>query len=222
MTLSHRFHIYWKETPTLAVLVDLLRLLAILASPFLALLLLRWMATNDLFVAPLHRRFWANSRYATAGFLYRGFLTFALGLNAAWMLRALRNFITITASRSLPAENSAHDDQKLDLPPWPYSRESFAVILGELQDRDGARVPNADSPNLKPRWLILPELSLYTGVFVTGGIGLGKTRQQLPRPADRHPPSWKQRHAQNLRPATPMPAGSPKRPRSSRCSSSTF
>ena len=175
MTLSHRFHIYWKETPTLAVLVDVLRLLAILASPFLALLLLRWTATTDLFVAPLHRRLWANPHYATAGFLYRGFLTSALGLNAAWVLRALRNFITITASRSLPAENSAHDDQKLDLPPWPYNRESFAVILGELQDRDGARVPNADAPNLKPRWLILPELSLYTGVFVTGGIGSGKT-----------------------------------------------
>ena len=201
--------------------MDVLRLLAILASPFLALLLLRWTATTDLFVAPLHRRFWANPHYAAAGFLYRGFLTFALALNAAWVLRVLRNFITITASRSLSTENSAHDDQKLDSPPWPYNRESFAVILGELQDRDGARVPNADSPNLKPRWLILPELSLYTGVFVTGGIGLGKTRQ-LPRPADRHPPLWKQRHAQDLRPGTPMPAGSPRRLRSSRCSSSTF
>jgi hypothetical protein len=49
-----------------------------------------------------------------------------------------------------------------------------------------------------------------------------QTRQQLPRPADRHPPLWKQRHAQDLRPGTPMPAGSPRRLRSSRCSSSTF
>ena len=174
MTLSRRLHNYWQETPSPAVLVDALRVLGVVSSPFLAILLLRWISTTDLFVAPVHRRLFANPNYVGAGLFYRAFITCTLALNCAWTLKAARNFIVITANRNGPRE-IVREDQKLDLPPWPYSRESFAVILGELQDRDGARVPNKESPNLKPRWLILPELSLYTGVFVTGGIGSGKT-----------------------------------------------
>jgi len=175
MTWSHKLRLYWKQTPTAARIVDACRLLAMLASPFIAIAVLRWTATTDLFVAPIHRRLWANPHYVQAGLVYRACITAAIAANAAWVLVAIRNFITITTARhSKPP--SPHDwDQKLPLPPWPYNRDSFAVILGELQDRDGSRAPNHHSPNLKPRWLILPELSLYTGVFVTGGIGSGKT-----------------------------------------------
>jgi hypothetical protein len=35
--------------------------------------------------------------------------------------------------------------------------ESFAIVLGELQDRDGTRVPNDRSPELVPRWLLPPK-----------------------------------------------------------------
>ena len=175
MSLTHRAHIYIKETPRPAIVVDVVRVLAIVGSPLLACLLLRWVATTDLFIAPVHRRLYCHPSYVAAGITYRCFLTAAVALNAAWSLRALRNFVVITVARTLPREFSPDDEQKLRLPPWPYRRESFAVILGELQDRDGLRVPNQRSPHLKPRWLILPELSLYTGVLVTGGVGSGKT-----------------------------------------------
>ena len=175
MNWSYKLRLYWKQTPTAARIVDACRLLAMLASPFLATALLHWTATTDLFVAPIHRRLWANPHYDQAGLVYRAFITVAIAANAAWILGSIRNFITITATRHSKTPSTHDWHQKLSLPPWPYKRESFAVILGELQDRDGSRVPNERSPHLKPRWLILPELSLYTGVFVTGGIGSGKT-----------------------------------------------
>ena len=143
MTMRHRLRVYCKETPAAAVVVDAALCVTLLASPFLASLLLRWTATTDLFLAPLHRRLWANPAYVTAGLVYRAFLIFAIAANAAWLLRALRNFILITAARTSSGNRPTDDaDENLPLPPWPYSRESFAVILGELQDRDGARVPN--------------------------------------------------------------------------------
>ena len=174
MTFTHRFHSYWRATTVPAVVMDFLRTGIILSSPFLASILLRWTATSELFVAPLHRRLYVQPQYAFAGWIYRCFLTATIAWTAAWVLRAARNFVVITAARTLPKPVEA-EEQNLPLPPWPYSRESFAVVLGELQDRDGSRVPNLQSPGLKPRWLTLPELSLYTGVFVTGGVGSGKT-----------------------------------------------
>ncbi len=176
MTLVPRCQRYCKSTPIYLRAVDALRAISLLASPLFAIMLLRWMATTDLFVAPLHRRLWAaNPDYRLAGVVYRVALTLALAGSSACLLRALRNFMVITAARGLLPPGSVDFDEKLSVPPWPYRRESFALILGELQDRDGARVPNVNAPWLKPRWLILPELSLYTGVFVTGGIGSGKT-----------------------------------------------
>jgi hypothetical protein len=174
MTIGFRFRGYLKQTPGPAVFVDVLRALALLASPFLAWLFLRWTARTDVLLAPVHRRLWANPNYSDARSIYLAFITLAVAGNLAWPLRAVRNFIIITVSRSArPKREQIHEH--LSLPPWPYTRESFAVTIGELQDRDGSRVSNQDSPHAKPRWLILPELSLYTGVFVTGGIGSGKT-----------------------------------------------
>jgi hypothetical protein len=119
---------------------------------------------------PLH----ANPDYLWAGRFYWACIAVGFAINTAWLLRAARNFVTITLNRSSSAPKPV-DETKLALPAWPYNRESFAVILGELQDRDGSRVPSERAPDVKPRWLILPELALYTGVFVTGGIGSGKT-----------------------------------------------
>ena len=59
-----------------------------------------------------------------------------------------------------------------ELPPFPYNRESFAVVLGEMQG-DGP-VANAPEPQ-RPSWLTLPERVFYTGVFVSGSIGSGMT-----------------------------------------------
>ncbi len=167
---------YLKSTHPMVIGVDAVRIVALCATPVLALLILSWMAQNTDFVAPLHRRLWARPDYATAGLFYRVFLTATLALNVAWVLRAIRNFFVITMARTLgDTTKSLSESEKRSLPPWPYSRESFTLVLGELQDRDGSRVPNEHSPGARPRWLTLPELSLYTGVFVTGGIGSGKT-----------------------------------------------
>lgn len=165
---------YLKVTPAPVIAIDVVRVVAILASPLLATFFLKWTATTDLFVAPIHRRFHANPDYFWAGRVYWVCIAVGFCINAAWLLRAARNFVTITLMRSARSTKPA-EDTRLALPAWPYNRESFAVILGELQDRDGSRVPSERAPDLRPRWLILPELALYTGVLVTGGIGSGKT-----------------------------------------------
>lgn len=142
-----------------------------------ALLTYRWLAVQSIFPAPLHRRLWANPSLTLAGWTYGAFWVIGFVANAAWISLAIRNFISITIKRTEPTDADAKkvDEEKLILPPFPFTRDSFAIVLGELQDRDGSRVPNDRAPDVKPRWLTLPEKALYTGIFVTGGIGSGKT-----------------------------------------------
>ena len=167
---------YFRSAHPLLLAFDVMRVFAFLSAPVVGLLLFRWLAGSDLVVAPVHRRLWCNPAYAGAGSFYKVFVATTFLLTAAWVLSSVRTFLRFTLTRT-GRELQRRDPaaQKLPLPAWPYSRESFALILGELQDRDGTRVPNERSPGLKPRWLTLPELSLYTGVFVSGGIGSGKT-----------------------------------------------
>ena len=170
------FRIYLRSTHPLIVAVDAFRLFAFVAAPAAGLLLVRWLATTDLVVAPLHRRLWFHPAYQTAGFIYRAFVAGSFFLTAAWVMSSVRTFVAFTLHRTgRDVQRRDPQTEKLALPPWPYARDSFTVILGELQDRDGSRVPNERAPGLRPRWLTLPELALYTGVFVTGGIGSGKT-----------------------------------------------
>jgi hypothetical protein len=174
--------VYVRTTPAAVLVTDALRVVALLAATPLALAALRWVTTQSLLVAPIHRQLWAHPAHVGAGRVYTAFVVAAFLLNAAWITTALRNLVAITLARSTPLPGKSEaaapgraEEQNLLLPPYPYSRESFALVLGELQDRDGSRVPNERSPGLTPRWLMLPELALYTGVFVTGGIGSGKT-----------------------------------------------
>jgi hypothetical protein len=169
---------YLRASHPVIVALDLVRLLALLGAPVLAVLAFRWMATAETIVAPLHRRLWAGSAYHPAGVVYGSFLVLAALTNAAWMTRAARNLVVITLARARggrAAPGQPEPETVRSLPPYPYTREGFALVLGELQDRDGSRVPSERAPNLGPRWLVLPELALYTGVFVSGGIGSGKT-----------------------------------------------
>jgi hypothetical protein len=170
------FRTYIRGVHPLVIAIDVARLFALLAAPIAGLLLFRWLAATDLVLAPLHRRLCFHPAYRTAGIIYRAFVGATSVLTASWVTSSVRTFATLTLRR-LGREILRRDPEteKLTLPPWPYSRESFALVLGELQDRDGSRVPNERSPGLKPRWLTLPELALYTGVFVSGGIGSGKT-----------------------------------------------
>ena len=169
---------YVKGTRPIVVALDVLRGLALFSATPLAIAAFGWAAKQDVLVAPLHRQLWAHPTDRPEALVYGAFLVLAFVSNAAWMTTALRNFIAITMSQSqslTAGPQRPGDKEKVPLPPYPYSRESFCLVLGELQDRDGARVPNERAPHLTPRWLTLPELALYTGVFVTGGIGSGKT-----------------------------------------------
>src|ERR1017187_8930243 len=58
---------------------------------------------------------------------------------------------------------------KLPAYPDPAGRESLFLILGEVHH------PRRTEPVAAPRWLIIPERGLYTGIIVLGAIGSGKT-----------------------------------------------
>jgi hypothetical protein len=153
--------------------MDVLRVLVTAGCAPLAIWLFKHVVTTGGIDAPIHRTLLANPDSVAA--LYAGAVIIGSLLLGLWLTTALRNFVAITLERTSLDLAGRSEEMKFALPPWPYSRESFAIILGELQDRDGSRVPNERSPDLKPRWLVLPELALYTGFFVTGTIGSGKT-----------------------------------------------
>jgi hypothetical protein len=57
------------------------------------------------------------------------------------------------------------------LPPYPEpcNRSDLFLVIGELH---GSRVPG---PSESPRWLVIPERGLFTGIAIVGAIGSGKT-----------------------------------------------
>jgi hypothetical protein len=57
------------------------------------------------------------------------------------------------------------------LPPYPdpRARESLEIVIGEIHQ------PRKAVPSSNPRWLMVPERGLYTGIAVFGAIGSGKT-----------------------------------------------
>ena len=168
---------YLRHTPPVLVFLDSLRVFLVVAAGAAGYVALRWLGTASPWPAPLHRRLWAHPDAALAGAVYRAITVASCGLNALWLTRVVRNFARLTRVRMAKGETRRQDleQERPALPPWPYTREGFTVILGELQARDGARVPSERDPELRPRWLTLPEAAQYTGVFVTGGIGSGKT-----------------------------------------------
>jgi TraM recognition site of TraD and TraG len=57
------------------------------------------------------------------------------------------------------------------LPPYPdpSGREALYLVIGEVHHS------KRPEPATNPRWLIIPERGLYTGIMVLGAIGSGKT-----------------------------------------------
>ncbi len=58
------------------------------------------------------------------------------------------------------------------LPPWPLDLQQDpapAVVVGEVHH------PVRPKPAAEPRWLVIPERGLYTGVAIFGAVGSGKT-----------------------------------------------
>src|SRR5438034_11729892 len=57
------------------------------------------------------------------------------------------------------------------LPPYPEAanRDQLFLVIGELHH------PRRPEPAENPRWLVVPERGLFTGVAIFGAIGSGKT-----------------------------------------------
>ena len=58
------------------------------------------------------------------------------------------------------------------LPPYPnpLERKSLELVIGEVHHQLKPK------PSPAPRWLSIPERGLYTGIYVVGAIGSGKTK----------------------------------------------
>lgn len=168
---------YLKDTHWLLQGLDVLKVAAAVVAWFGSLPLVLALAQRPDFQAGLHRRIFSQPDFATSAFVYGLLIRLGASTFMYWMVSTLRNFIRITRKRYEPTEirRKEADLEIVALPEWPYRRDAFALVLGELEDRDGSRVPSMKSPDLVPRWLIFQEKALYTGFFITGGIGSGKT-----------------------------------------------
>jgi hypothetical protein len=174
--LAHQVIDYVHNQHPLFIALDLSRVAAVVCAGLAAPLILQAVAEAEWCLAPVHRALLLVPKFRHNAAIYELLLGAALALNAAWATLSIRNFARISLTRLSPDLLKPETPNNLgELPPWPYAPESFTVILGELQDRDGSTVPNQRSPHLRPRWLTLPEKALYTGALVTGAIGSGKT-----------------------------------------------
>src|SRR5580658_1956035 len=53
--------------------------------------------------------------------------------------------------------------------PEPHKRDDLFLILGEIHN------PRRPGPSESPRWLVVPERGLFTGIVILGAVGSGKT-----------------------------------------------
>jgi hypothetical protein len=58
---------------------------------------------------------------------------------------------------------------KLPLYPEPQKRNELSLVVGEVHH------PRKQIPSETPRWLVIPERGLFTGIAILGAIGSGKT-----------------------------------------------
>ena len=65
---------------------------------------------------------------------------------------------------------------KLPLYPEAATRDKLFLAIGELHH------PRRPEPAENPRWLVIPERGLFTGLAIFGAIGSGKTSGEIARP----------------------------------------
>ena len=58
---------------------------------------------------------------------------------------------------------------KLPLYPDPRKRTELSLVVGEVHH------PRKQMPSETPRWLVIPERGLFTGIAIMGAVGSGKT-----------------------------------------------
>jgi hypothetical protein len=167
-------HDYLRSRHPLVLVMDALRVGLLVALPLLATTQLKNVLDGSgAFAVPVHRLIFREA--GTAAMVYLATLIIGTLLTGLWLGTALRNFAAIALQRGNRSLAARKEPEMLMLPPFPYRRESFSLVLAEVQDRDGNPVPNDDHPELLPSWLVIPELALYTGIWVDGVVGSGKT-----------------------------------------------
>ena len=178
MKHTDRLQQYLKDTKPVLIAIDFLKILVAIWAFFFSYDYMCQLARSERFLMPFHRRLLFNPDFVISRRFYYWIVTIGGVSTALWLFILLKNFVKFTVLRVIKTTRGKEDlanEAREQLPDYPYERNSFAVVLAELQDRDGQRLPNGKSPGMLPRWLLLPEKALFTGVLVTGGIGSGKT-----------------------------------------------
>jgi hypothetical protein len=62
---------------------------------------------------------------------------------------------------------------KLPLYPAPRKRTELSLVVGEVHH------PRKQRPSETPRWLVIPERGLFTGIAIVGAVGSGKTASYM-------------------------------------------
>jgi hypothetical protein len=89
-------------------------------------------------------------------------VAYPLPMVAALVVSGLMTFLEVHGVLP-PARPGARS-----LPPIPFDSAKTQLILGEEHNQDGTRSET-------PRWLVLPEQGMTTGILVTGATGAAKT-----------------------------------------------
>ncbi|MEW5980726.1 MAG: hypothetical protein AB1898_33600, partial [Acidobacteriota bacterium] len=143
-------------------LLEIRTLLAFLLASLVGLVLYFWFPFPEmnLFLNLIHRRDLPTFyflKYAYVSFLFTTpFFAFSL----------LTSFLYLFVFNSQPRHSRPYA-----LPPYPdpLQREELFLVLGEVHH------PRKPVPAERPRWLVIPERGLFTGIAIFGAIGTGKT-----------------------------------------------
>ena len=99
------------------------------------------------------------------------FTAFSYGYAAMWMTTPLIALNVLLSLAFIFAARVDNPVRRALLPPYPPAawRNALFLVLGEQHHRV--------SPGraVDPRWLVIPERGLYTGLLIVGAVGTGKT-----------------------------------------------
>jgi hypothetical protein len=104
---------------------------------------------------------WARPLYLAANYIYTVFLYTTPYIAYSFLLSGIYIFALKIPKKARPG--------RLPLYPDPGQRENLFLVIGEVHN---VRTPG---PSPSPRWLMVPERGLFTGIAVFGAVGSGKT-----------------------------------------------
>ncbi len=99
------------------------------------------------------------------------YATFCYAYATVWFSTPFVLFNIVFSLTYIFMARSDRQTRSAPSPPYPASasRDELFLVLGE-QHHHASPLPAA-----QPRWLIIPERGLYTGMLIVGAVGTGKT-----------------------------------------------